>query len=312
LNCRVRDLSILVTSAFFQRNLISQSFFWDLVVLKIIRNCEKERQLSSTEIAQGYLTGLIVGSRLEITNCFPIPKLRSDDDEELLSKHQEQMLRAFRNLNIDYLCVGWYQSCPFGTAFNETVFESMYEYQSAIEDCVCLVYDPVQCSQGILSIKAYRLSEKAMEFYVGSCTPEMMKSLGINYENLIEEVPLKIKNSHLVNIMMCKMAVMNASIQKGLRMLMANVDALNIEIVKYNRYVVAKQRYELNKETWMQKRQTENEARRLKGEPPLPTDEEFNKLFRFPAPPKMHEPILAAAEVGAYVEHSLKVRIMSV
>lgn len=47
------------------------------VLLKIIKHCHEEGTSSD---AQGLLLGLVVDSRLEITNCFPFP--RSNDDEE--------------------------------------------------------------------------------------------------------------------------------------------------------------------------------------------------------------------------------------
>lgn len=50
------------------------------------------------------------------------------------------MLRMFRHINVDYLLVGWYQSAPFGASFNETAVESMFEYQTQIEDSVVLIY----------------------------------------------------------------------------------------------------------------------------------------------------------------------------
>jgi translation initiation factor 3 subunit H len=46
------------------------------VVLKIIKHCQEE---GSNE-AQGVLLGLVVDKRLEITNCFPMPRSSEDDD----------------------------------------------------------------------------------------------------------------------------------------------------------------------------------------------------------------------------------------
>lgn len=47
------------------------------VVLKVIKHCQEEG--SSSELVTGILVGLVVGTSLEITNCFPLPK---DDDHE--------------------------------------------------------------------------------------------------------------------------------------------------------------------------------------------------------------------------------------
>lgn len=54
--------------------------------MKIIKHSEHERQTGAGDVAQGYLTGLIAAEdrRLEVTNSFPMPKVRADDDEEAL------------------------------------------------------------------------------------------------------------------------------------------------------------------------------------------------------------------------------------
>lgn len=51
------------------------------VALKVIKHCQEEG--SSSELVTGILVGLVVGTTLEITNCFPLPK---DDDQEDESK----------------------------------------------------------------------------------------------------------------------------------------------------------------------------------------------------------------------------------
>lgn len=40
--------------------------------LKIIKHCQEEG--SSSELVSGFLVGLVVGTTLEVTNCFPLPK----------------------------------------------------------------------------------------------------------------------------------------------------------------------------------------------------------------------------------------------
>ena len=55
------------------------------VALKVIKHCQEEG--SSSELVTGFLVGLVVGSTLEITNCFPLPKELDDQEEE--SKYTE-------------------------------------------------------------------------------------------------------------------------------------------------------------------------------------------------------------------------------
>jgi len=293
-----------------------------LVVLKIIKHAENERA-GAGDLAQGYLTGLVSSEdlRLEVTNCFPMPKLKGEDDDESLAKHQESMLKMFRHINVDYLLLGWYQSAPFGACFNEAFVESMFDYQNLIDDSIVLVYDPVKTGQGLLSIKAYRLSPEAMKLCYKDFSPDSIKKAGLTYEKLFEELPIKIKNSHLVNVALCELALSkkpgpakqaldlgsSGSLEKCLRQLMGHVETLNQETNRFNKYIVGKQRHDALKENWLQKRNIENESRRARGEPLLPVEEEVNKMFRIPNIPSMLDGMLAASEVKAHVDHTLQV-----
>ena len=50
------------------------------------------------------------------------------------------MLRKFRQMNIDYEMVGFYQAHPFGACFTQELVESMYDYQCSFQDGVVLIY----------------------------------------------------------------------------------------------------------------------------------------------------------------------------
>lgn len=49
------------------------------VILKIIKHCQEENCSPET---QGQLLGLVYDNRLEITNCFPLPRSNEDDETE--------------------------------------------------------------------------------------------------------------------------------------------------------------------------------------------------------------------------------------
>lgn len=76
------------------------------------------------------------------------------------------MMKSLREVNVDTNSVGWYRSAYLGSIFNESMIESQYQYQSKIEKSIVLVYDPLQSATlGVLSLKAYRLSDQFMETY---------------------------------------------------------------------------------------------------------------------------------------------------
>ncbi|KAF7639736.1 JAB_MPN domain-containing protein [Meloidogyne graminicola] len=77
-------------------------------------------------------------------------------------------------MNIDYEMVGFYQAYPFGACFNIDMFISLVDYQISQQNGVVLIYDPIRTRQGTLTIKAYRLSRKALELAnVGDWSPEV-------------------------------------------------------------------------------------------------------------------------------------------
>ena len=55
-------------------------YFPPQVVLKVIKHCQEEG--SSSELVSGILVGLMVGTTLEITNCFPLPKEWDEQGDE--------------------------------------------------------------------------------------------------------------------------------------------------------------------------------------------------------------------------------------
>lgn len=66
--------------------------------------------------------------------------------------------------------------------------------------------DPLKTTQGYLSLKAYRLTPDMMQFY-GSreqdFSPEGIKAAGMSFEKMFTEIPVTIRNSHLVNSLLC-------------------------------------------------------------------------------------------------------------
>ena len=100
-------------------------------------------------------------------------------------------------------------------------------------------------------MKAFRLTPQAMELYkAGDFLPEAIKNLKVSYDSFFQEVPIVVKNSHLVNELLLELSEqvpVQAGTQfldlgtadvleKQLRHLMDTVDELNQEAIKYNKY----------------------------------------------------------------------------
>jgi len=176
-----------------------------LVVLKIIKYCRDDMP----ELVTGQLLGLDVGPTLEVTNCFPFPRsTEAEDEEDEGADYQIEMMRCLREVRADAYTVGWYQSTYLGSFMNEVMIETQYNYQTnplITKKCVVLIYDPMRTAKSGLSLKAFRLTSEFIGLYKPPTdttkpfiTQESLGALGLTYKDVFEEVPIKIKNSHLV------------------------------------------------------------------------------------------------------------------
>ncbi|GLG95760.1 hypothetical protein R5R35_008653 [Gryllus longicercus] len=285
-----------------------------LAVMKMIKHSHEEAT-RNLEIAQGALLGLVVDTRLEITNCFPFPKHNDDTMDE--EEYQLTMMRQLRRVNVDHFHVGWYQSADVGNFLNVPLLESQFHYQTSIEESVVVIYDTQKTTRGFLSLKAYRLTPQAIQMYKeNEFAPENLRNLKVGYETLFVEVPIVIKNSHLTNIMLLELSEMipeeegskfldlgTASVlENQLRCLMDRVDELNQEAIKFNRYQQQVLRQQQDKNRFLVKRESENAARKAKNESPLP-DDDINKLFRpIPAPQRLN-PMIVSGQIQTYSQH---------
>jgi len=216
-------------------------------------------------------------------------------------------------VNVDHQHVGWYQSSQFGNFLSSQLLESQFSYQTSIDESVCLVFDTAKTSQGFLSVKAYRMTKEAIKmFKEGDFTPDAVKDLHISYETMFTQVPIVIKNSHLMNALMLEMQESLTldvggtqfldlgtahTLETELRAMMDAVDELNQESIKFNKHqnMVLKQYQE--KTRWIQKRQLENQARSTRGEEPLP-DEDLTKMFKIPMAPSRLNPLILSGTIS--------------
>lgn len=283
-----------------------------LAALKIVKHCHEE---GAGEIAQGILLGLLVDKTLEITNCFPLPK----DDEETANVHyQADMMRKLRDINVDHFEVGWYQSTFLGKFLDRNFTEAQFHYQKSIEESVVIVYDPLQTNQGVLSFKAYRLTPKLMELYENgdkNFTPELVAKRGMEHNHLIQEIPVNVKTSNLMNTLIAEIEAMSpfqakedflslatgSYLQKNVHLLIEGTDELCQDAQKLHNYQrnVARQQQQID--AYKQRRTQENDMRKQRGEPPLP-EEDINKVFRPLPPPLRLDNMLTSAQIGTYCE----------
>ena len=130
-----------------------------LVVLKIIKHAHE----NWPDEVNGSLLGLDIGTILEVTNSFPYPQPVETEDGNLLEgqmeadEYQMEMMKMLREVNVDNNCVGWYKSMHLGSFCQTPLIETQFAYQETLSDnCVVLLYDPIQTAHGNLTLKARR------------------------------------------------------------------------------------------------------------------------------------------------------------
>src|SRR5688572_10990223 len=93
----------------------------------------------------------------KVTNCFALPSVTRSTEEEgeeetnSTDYYQMEMMRALREVNVDYYTVGWYTSTQFGSISDSLIMEH-FNYQSTIKKCVVVLFDPLKLSKGELSL----------------------------------------------------------------------------------------------------------------------------------------------------------------
>ncbi|KAF5915242.1 hypothetical protein HPG69_011706 [Diceros bicornis minor] len=213
-------------------------------------------------------------------------------------QYQMEMMRSLRHVNIDHLHVGWYQSTYYGSFVTRALLDSQFSYQHAIEESVVLIYDPIKTAQGSLSLKAYRLTPKLMEVCKEKdFSPEALKKGNITFEHMFEEVPIVIKNSHLINVLMWELEKKSAVADKHELLSLASSNHLG-----KNLQLLMDRVDEMSQDIYQQRRQQENMQRQSRGEPPLP-EEDLSKLFKPPQPPARMDSLLIAGQINTYCQN---------
>ncbi|XP_064383314.1 eukaryotic translation initiation factor 3 subunit H-like [Halichondria panicea] len=283
-----------------------------LVALKVIKHCQEEG--SSSELVTGFLVGLVVGTTLEITNCFPLPKELDDQEEE--TKYQVNILKKLRSINVDYHQVGWYQSTYLNSHINKEFLESHVRYQQTIEESIVLIYDPLRTANGVLSLKAFRLTDTIVEMVSrgDSFSPESVQKAGLDHKDMLKELPVTIRNSRLMNALLCeldtrdtqpkKMDFLGLSssqlLKKNMQLLMESVETLQQDNYRLIGYEKALAKQAQSRLAAFAKRKEENARRAQQNEPLLPITKEAieQELNLRPVnPPPRLDALLAGEQV---------------
>jgi len=269
------------------------------VVVRVIQHCRD----GWPELVTGQLLGLDRDDGvLEITSSFPTPAAdpEVDDAEQAGREYQMEMMRCLREVNVDHNTVGWYSSALMGSFLNETTIETQWNFQDTFKKSVLLIYDPLKTSQGILSLRALRLSPAFMELYrTQTFTKESVAKAGLSYDALYEDVPLKVHHSSLAGALLAELPLASAEVErldmlpapfleKHVEYVVGCLEDLSVEQGKLHYFQRNLQRQLAQQAAWIQKRKAENLTRKHNGEEPLPETDPTNPIFKpLPEPPHL-------------------------
>ncbi|KAF4383469.1 hypothetical protein G4B88_000169 [Cannabis sativa] len=250
-----------------------------LAILKIIKHCKE----FSPALVTGQLLGLDVGSVLEVTNCFPFPIREEDEEIEAEgANYQLEMMRCLREVNVDNNTVGWYQSTLFGSYQTVELIETFMNYQENIKRCVCIIYDPSRSNQGVLALKALKLSDAFMELHrKKNFTGETLREKNLSWVDIFEEIPIKVSNSALISAFMTELEA-------------------DTPVTQFQFYYRSLSRQQSQQQAWLQKRRAENAARKASGEDPLPEEDAANPIFKPLPEPSRLESFLITNQISNY------------
>ncbi|KAE9604960.1 hypothetical protein Lal_00036810 [Lupinus albus] len=284
-----------------------------LVILKIIKHCKDH----SPSLVTGQLLGLDVGSVLEVTNCFPFPMREEDEEIEADgANYQLEMMRCLREVNVDNNTVGWYQSTLLGSFQTVELIETFMNYQENIRRCVCIIYDPSRSDQGVLALKALKLSDSFMELYrSNNFTGEKLREKNLSWVDIFEEIPIKVSNSALISAFMTELEPdtpvaqcdydrlqlsTSSLMERNMEFLIECMDDLSVEQQKFQFYYRSLSRQQAQQQAWLQKRRSENMARKAAGEEPLPEEDPSNPIFKPLPEPSRLESFLITNQISTY------------
>ena len=275
------------------------------VVLKILKHCHED----GTDVT-GVLMGLIQDAKMEVTNCFALPRDAEEEDMDD-AEYQSLMIRHLRNANVDHLVVGAYQASPCGSAVakRDTVdlLTKQVVEQGPGSESIALLYDPIRGQKGFLSLKAVRLTPVAEKLLRDAESgPDPLRNSRISFDKFFEEVPLKIRNSHLITGMMCEIDE-ELRVDEGKQLLdMGSVSVLEKSLQSLMKCVEDVGKWANHQRQTSVKQQQivkENQMRQSRGEPLL-TEEEAAKILKQYNPIHRIEALLNSSQTLNYCQQA--------
>lgn len=144
-------------------------------------------------------TGLV-----KVSHSYPFP-YTNEDGTPLRVKHnvryQDDLIHQLKENKLAAQLLGWYQSTQSGKFINDYVLDSLASNQLKNNNSILLVHDSSKAKYGVLSLRAFRLTEQYLKVYIkNDYHVESLNEAELNFDNILEEIPVKIHNNHLISL----------------------------------------------------------------------------------------------------------------
>ncbi|ODV82586.1 hypothetical protein CANARDRAFT_30736 [[Candida] arabinofermentans NRRL YB-2248] len=273
-------------------------------------------------------------SSINIAHIFQFPaqySSSSSNNDDIFNmkssniKYQADILKRLQDTEAGVKLLGWFLSSVGGKTISQSIIEAIINLQQLnlkenrdTTPVLFLVYDPSKSFDGLLSLKALKLSEAFMKTW-NSDEKFIAKNLienRLSYRNIFDEVPMKIKNSHLINLTIQQEFSTAASEEKNLELTINNmrsvdmttenlheaIDNLNHNLGNLNYYQRNLSRELTKVNQWKLKTKQDNEEK-LKADPNAKLDEteqDWNKHFKLPTQPSKYESLVVSSLINNY------------
>eukprot|EP00003_Mantamonas_plastica_P029976 TRINITY_DN7248_c0_g1_i3.p1 TRINITY_DN7248_c0_g1~~TRINITY_DN7248_c0_g1_i3.p1 ORF type:complete len:650 (-),score=225.62 TRINITY_DN7248_c0_g1_i3:23-1972(-) len=284
------------------------------VLLRIMKH------YAETSMATGNLVGMDAEEVLEVTNCFPFPdELFQAEDSTELDEYSYDMMRALREVNVDYIQVGWYQCNVLSDFFSEATLQHQAAIQEELPNAVAIVFDPVQALKGTLSVHAYRLTDTFLDVYRHDVfTQSKLNAKKIGNNDVFEELPVEIYNSELVKALLLEVQDIEEEtsmfnfealtvesddfMKQKLEDVMSKMDLLSNEQNRFQYYQKQINRQQQSQAQAITKFKQENATRRQQGAQPLSEEDLLNNnpVFKPIAEPSSLDALLVSNQINEY------------
>ncbi|EPY50770.1 translation initiation factor eIF3h [Schizosaccharomyces cryophilus OY26] len=245
--------------------------------------------------------------------------------------HTEATLNRMQYLGAVTGHVGWYQGTYVGAFLNSSFFvETQYAYQKESPNSIALVYDLSQSCNGSLILRAFQLTPEFMAAYEEKTwTVTSLNKHHVSPANIVRELPVAIHNSHLATCLLHSLSEpskpssllsseaaldsmerelpltetfsnfdLNLGVghKKNLEHLLESVDEYHYEQgnVGFHQRQLAREQAKIQQ--WLTKRKAENANRAAENRPLLPLDE-WKRIFKLPAEPRLLDSLLISAQI---------------